>query len=186
MVLFEPFNFVTWEKDKKFTTIDIFENQENVLIKTFIDKDNYPYESFKNVNDYWDWVYTYFDKIIVLERENKRLQAESLLYHIKLSKNHSTPINWHKQKYYELTEEDETDIQGITKHLESEANFLKEISDKGYPLFTFEEIFERKEINKINDLFSYLNLTINQKCVDEWIYSPYKKVRIEKKSKNLI
>ena len=36
----------------------------NVLLKTFLDSDNYPYKSFKNVEEYWDWFYSFFDKII--------------------------------------------------------------------------------------------------------------------------
>ena len=84
--LFEPFNYINPDREDKIKTIDNFVNKKNVLIKTFIDSHNYPYDSFKKVEDYWEWFYSFFDKIIVLERKNKRLQAESLVYHIRLSK----------------------------------------------------------------------------------------------------
>ena len=93
-------------------------------MKTFIDRDNFPHESFKNVEEYWSWFYTFFDKVIVLERKNKRLQSESLLYHLKISENQTVTPHWHKQKYYDLSIVDENEIIGLTKHLESESNFL--------------------------------------------------------------
>lgn len=183
---FEPFNYVNPDRDVKLKSIEQISNKENVLLKTFIDVDNYPYESFTTVESYWEWVYSFFDKIVVLERKNKRLQAESLYYHIKLSKNRTVSPDWHKQKYYDIEENDETHIQGITNHLESESTVLKSISDKGYPLFYYEDIFVDKNPKTIEHLNHYCNLKYNQKCVDEWINSPYKKVRIEKKSNNLI
>lgn len=182
-LFFEPFNYVNPDRDDKIKKIEPFYNQENVLLKTFIDENNYPYESFKNSKDYWGWFFTYFDKIIVLERENKRLQAESLYYHIKLSKNRTVSPHWHKPKFYDLSVEDEKHIVAITKHLEFDSEHLKKISDMGYLLTTYEDIFIRKNFKKIND---YLGIGLCEKCENEWITSPYKKVRLEKKSNNLI
>lgn len=182
-LFFEPFNYVNPDRDDKIKKIEPFYNQENVLLKTFIDENNYPYESFKNGEDYWSWFFTYFDKIIVLERENKRLQAESLYYHIKLSKNRTVSPHWHKPKFYDLSVEDEKHIVAITKHLEFDSEHLKKISDMGYLLITYEDIFIRKNFKKIND---YLGIGLCEKCENEWITSPHKKVRLEKKSNNLI
>lgn len=176
---FEPFNFNVIDIDKH-KTIDVFTNDKNILIKTFINNDNYPYESFNNSEDYWSWFFQYFDKIIVLERENKREQSESLVYHFKIKS------EWHKQKFYNLTEDDEEDIVGITKHLEEESKNLRNISKRGYPLFTYEDIFVRRNQNTHDELLRYLSLNHNQKCFDDWILSPYRKVRIEKKTNNLI
>lgn len=182
-LFFEPFNYVNPDRDDKIKKIDSFYNQENVLLKTFIDENNYPYESFKNNEDYWDWFFKYFNKIIVLEREDKRLQAESLYYHIKLSKNRTVTPYWHKPKFYDLNVEDEKHIVEITKHLEFESKRLKNISDMGYLLITYEDIFIRKNFKKIND---YLGIGLCKKCEDEWINSPFKKVRLEKKINGLI
>jgi hypothetical protein len=184
--LFEPFNFLNPDRDDKFKTIDKIVNKKNILIKTFIDRDNYPYESFKNVEDYWQWFYSFFDKIIVLERKNKRLQAESLVYHIRISKNRTVSPAWHKSKYYDLNEMDEENIINATKHLEDESSILKSISDKGYPLFYYEDIFVNKNIETIKRLNEYCEIEYNQICIDEWINSPYKKVRLDKKTNGLI
>jgi hypothetical protein len=184
--LFEPFNFVNPDRDDKIKKIDNIVNKKNILIKTFTDRNNYPYESFKNVEDYWNWLYSFFDKIIVLERKDKRLQAESLVYHIKLSKNRTIPPYWHKSKYYDLTESDEPHIIGLTNYLETESLFLKSISDRGYPLFYYEDIFVNKDIEIIKRLNEYCEIEYNQECVDEWINSPYKKIRLETKSNKLI
>jgi hypothetical protein len=183
---FEPFNLYNTSTDDKFKTIDEIVNKKNVLIKTFIDKDNYPYESFKNVEEYWDWFFSFFDKIIVLERKNKRLQAESLVYHIRLSKNRTVSPYWHKPKYYDLNEMDEENIIKLTKHLEEESKVLKLISDKGYPLFYYEDIFVNKDIEIIKRLNEYCEIEYNQICIDEWINSPYKKVRLDKKVNGVI
>ncbi len=185
-LFFEPFNYRNLDKEKKIKRIDEIVNKQNVLVKTFIDRDNFPHESFKDVEEYWDWFYTFFDKVIVLERENKRLQSESLLYHLKISENQTVTPHWHKQKYYDLSIVDENEIIGLTKHLESESNFLKSISDKGYPHYTYEKIFVDKCSETITDLLNYLGLSFNQNCVDKWINSPYKKVRLDKKTNKLL
>lgn len=185
-LFFEPFNYGNLDKEIKLKTIDSIVSQKNVLLKTFIDRDNYPYESFNSNEDYWVWFYNYFDKVIVLEREDKRKQSESLVYHLKISKGKTVTPHWHKQKYYDLDENDENTIDALSKHLESESKFLKDISKKGYPLFTYEDLFVKKDDNTIKRLLDYLELGYNQMCVDKWINSPYKKVRLDQKTKNLI
>ena len=183
---FEPFNFINPNRDDKIKNISEILSKKDVLLKTFIDKDNYPYESFNNIEEYWEWFYSFFDKIIVLERKNKRLQAESLVYHIRLSKNRTVSPYWHKSKYYDLNEMDEENVVITTKHLENESAVLKSISDKGYPLFYYEDIFVDKNTEIINQLNDYCEISYNQSCVDEWINSPYKKVRLDKKINGLI
>ena len=182
----EPFNYVNSDREDKLKTVDNIINKKNVLIKTFIDNHNYPYDSFKNMEDYWVWFYSFFDKIIVLERKNKRLQAESLVYHIRLSKNRTISPHWHRPKYYDLNEMDEESVVGLEKHLINQSLVLKSISDKGYPLFYYEDIFVSKDIETIKRLNDYCEIEYNQYCIDEWINSPYKKVRIETKSNKLI
>ena len=183
---FEPFNFHNIGAPNQLKTIDEIINKKNILLKTFVDENNYPYESFNNIEQYWEWVYSFFDKIIVLERKNKRLQAESLAYHIKISKNKTLSPNWHTQKYYELTEDDNERIIKLTHNLESYAVVLKSISEMGYPLFYYEDLFVNKNIETIKLLNEYCEVDYNQYCIDEWINSPYKKVRITEKSNKLI
>ena len=183
---FEPFNFINPDREDKLKTFNNIINKKNVLLKTFIDNHNYPYESFDSVESYWNWFYSFFDKIIVLERKDKRLQAESLVYHIKLSKNRTISPYWHKPKYYDLNEMDEENVVELEKHLIDQSLVLKSISDKGYPLFYFEDIFVNKDIETIKRLNEYCEIEYNQICIDEWINSPYKKVRIETKSNKLI
>ena len=59
-IFFEPFNFHNIAAPNQLKTIDEIINKKNILIKTFIDSDNYPYESFKSVEDYWEWFYSFF------------------------------------------------------------------------------------------------------------------------------
>ena len=184
---FEPFNFKNKSiiSDKHFK-IDEIVNKKNVLLKTFIDIEYYPYESFENSNDYWDWFYSFFDKIIILERKNKRLQSESFVYHIKLSKNRTVAPGWFIPKYYDLTEDDESDVIELTKYLESQSLVLQSISERGYPLFYYEDIFVDKNQEIINRLNEYCEIEYNQSCIDKWINSPYNKIRLDKKINGLI
>jgi hypothetical protein len=183
---FEPFNFINPDRNDKLKTIDEITNKKNILIKTFIDKDNYPYESFNSIEEYWNWFYSFFDKIIVLERKDKRLQAESLIYHIKLSKNRTISPKWHRPKYYDLNETDEKSIVELTNYLELESLVLQSISNNGYPLFYYEDIFVNKDIETIKSLNEYCEMKYNQICIDEWINSSYKKVRLDKKINGII
>ena len=63
---------------------------------------------------------------------------------------------------------------------------MKEISEKGYPLFYYEDIFVDKNLEIIDKLNDYCEIKYNQKCIDRWIISPYKKVRLDKKINGLI
>lgn len=182
---FEPFNYNGLDKTIQIKNITNIETHKNIIIKTFIDEDNYPYESFNNFNEYLDWCFKFFDKIILLERENKMLQAESLVYHLKtIDKNRI--ISWHKPKYYYLSEEDKQNILEKIEILERDSIRLKEIVDLGYFHITYEDIFIRKDTEKINNLLNYINLSQNDTCYNEWINNPYKKVRIDKEPNSLI
>ncbi len=185
-VMFEPFNFKASDIENKHKNLDKIIDKKNILIKTFLDDDGYPFESFNNYDDYLNWLQTFFDKIILLERENKRLQAESLAFHEKLSNNSTTPVNWHKPRYYELSFDDEKNIQRLEIHLEAAAKVLKEISNKGFPLFTYEDIFVRKNDKIIDELHEYLGLRKYEKCIKLWIDARNKIVRIPIKTKGLI
>ena len=100
-----------------------------------------------------------------------------LLYFLK-SKNAS--------KYSEYGIIDENELINLTNHLELDSVFLKEISGKGYPHYTYEKIFVDKDIETITNLLTYLELSYNQKCVDTWVNSPYKKVRLDEKTNKLL
>ena len=183
---FEPFNFINYDLSNKHKNIDKIVSKENLILKTFIDKDNFPYESFSNTEEYWNWFYSFFDKVIVLERKDKRLQAESLVYHIKLSKNKTISPHWHLPKFYHLSDMDEDNIIEVENHLKSDSLILKSISDMGYPLFYYEDIFVNKDIEIIKSLNEYCEIQHNQQCIDEWINSSYKKVRIYEKPNKLL
>lgn len=184
--MFEPFNFKALDIENKHKNLDKILNKKNILIKTFLDDNGYPYESFNNYYDYLNWMQTFFDKIILLQRENKRLQAESNAFHEKLSNNSSTPVSWHRPRYYELSIEDEVEIQRIEKDLKAASKVIENISNNGFPLFTYEDIFIRKNDKKINELHEYLGLKKHKNCFTSWIDAPNKIVRIPTKSKSLI
>jgi len=53
-------------------------------------------------------------------------------------------------------------------------------------LVTYENLFIRKDKPTLDKLLEYLKISNNQTCIDEWINSPYKKVRINQKISGLI
>ena len=77
-------------------------------------------------------------------------------------------------------------IKNLFYNIPARRNFLKSISDKGYPHYTYEKIFVDKCSETITDLLNYLGLSFNQNCVDKWINSPYKKVRLDEKTNKLL
>lgn len=183
---FEPFNFRSSDIENKHKNLDKIIDKKNLLIKTFLDSSDYPYESFNSYNDYLEWVQIFFDKIILLERKDKRLQAESIAYHEKISDNGKISLDWHKPKYYDINILDENSIQQIENFLIGEANFLKKLSNSGYPLLTYEDLFIKKSPQEIEKLHEYLDLKKSEKCFNMWINTPYKKVRLPEKPNNMI
>ena len=97
----EPFNF-HWRDREGYNNydVDFFEIQsKNVFIKTFVSKFQIPQAYNDNQNEYWIWFFSYFDKVIILDRRDKILQSESLAYHIKQNNIRA----WHKKQHYDLS-----------------------------------------------------------------------------------
>ncbi len=64
-------------------------------------------------SNYWEWFFQYFDKIILLDRQNKTLQSESFLYHMSMQDSTS----WHRKQFYNLNNISHEQINDISKNL---------------------------------------------------------------------
>jgi hypothetical protein len=169
----EPFTY--YFKVRKYSNPDIFKDKHNVFIKTFIGDKHIP-KFFKNdVDLYWNWFFNYFEKIIILDRKNKQLQSESLTYQLK-KKNYE---NWHKKNYYDLTNITKEDIEHTKNILIKDSEQKHIISNKGYPIFYFEDIYIKKDRKIIDFLFKYINLNLNEALYEKYIISDTFKVRVE-------
>lgn len=182
----EPFNNY-WRDKINIQTydIDFFQNKENIFIKTFVSKTQKPKSLLDNEDDYWDWFFTYFEKIILLDRMNKDLQSESLAYHMKVDDIHS----WQKKQPYDLSITTSEEIYNSKNVLINESNMLHDFSKKGYPLYYFEDIFIKKDKSKIDNIFEYLNIELNELIYNEYVISDAFRIRLnenESKFKSII
>lgn len=182
----EPFNN-HWREAIDIDTydIDFFQNKENIFIKTFASKNQKPKSLLENESEYWSWFFNYFQKIILLDRFDKDLQSESLSYHMKKDDIHS----WQKKQVYDLSITTPEEIQLNKDMLMCESDMLHQFSEKGYPLYYFEDIFIKKDKSKIENMFEYLNIDLTESIYNDFVYSDVCKIRMnenEPKFKNII
>jgi hypothetical protein len=151
-----------------------FEKKENIFIKTFISDLQIPKEFKEDNNLYWDWFFSYFDKVIILDRKNKDLQSESLTYHLKSKDFYS----WQKKQFYDLSKIEKEEIENNKNILIQESKKKYLFSQRGYPLYYFEDLFINKNMEIIESLFNYLNLEPKKDLIEKYIISDSFKIRI--------
>ncbi len=174
----EPFNV----KHMKYISddrnhIEIFENSDNVFFKNIC----YQYPTKYESKELWyEWLFSNFDKIVLLDRKNRVEQSESFVYHE--TKNN---LNWNIHSYYDLSNIEKSKIDDRIQLLEKDGQFLLENSNR-FPLFYYEDLYVDKNMEKINELFNYLNIEPIQEYMDFFIFSDARKVRKSTKNTKLI
>lgn len=180
----EPFNMELYDNFNSITQLSEF---ENILVKNLflIGNDEYPKDSFKNVYEYLDWCYTFFDKIILLDRIDKVAQSESFVVNETIWRKRGT--DWHTKKVYDFSKIDEEYLQIMIGRYTESTTILKEISVKNnFPIFYYEDIFLNHNVEDIKKLFIYLGIELDINHFNEYILSDKRKVRIEKSIKKLL
>lgn len=182
----EPFNNY-WRDKINIQTydVDFFENKENIFIKTFVSKTQKPKSLLDDELSYWDWFFDYFEKIIILDRLNKDLQSESLTYHMKKD----DILSWQSRQFYDLSNIEQNEIDNSKSILINESNLLHSFSQKGYPIYYYEDIYLKKDKSKIDDMFKYLNIDLNEAMYNNYVVSDAFKIRLsenEVKFKSII
>jgi hypothetical protein len=175
----EPFN------DKINRIIKIDENQfdliskkENVLIKTILTHkpNEMDYDTFN------DWLFTFFDKIILLDRLDRKSQAESFSFLV-----HTENKEWHKKQFYDMSLVPKDFIDEWDDRLSILKNKLGELSLKyNKKIYFYEDIFVNKNIEVINEIFNYLEIKMDENIINEFIISENRKVRLNEKNNRLI
>lgn len=178
----EPFNYRRPSQGLTSYDINFFKNKNNVFVKTFISKLHRPKSFLNNEEGYWDWFFSYFDKIILLDRINKDLQSESSAWHLNKNSMHS----WQTQQYYDMTSVPTELIAIVKEDLIKASQKMHKFSEKGYPIFYFEEIFIEKNKNKLKELFEYIELKLDDTLYDSYVFSTKNIIRLKKKSIKLI
>jgi hypothetical protein len=183
----EPFNNHWRDKaNYKSYDIDYFEsNSKNIFIKTFVSKLQKPKIFIDDDAAYWNWFFNYFDKIILLDRIDKVLQSESLSYHMKKD----DILSWQSRQFYDLSNIEQNEIDNSKSILINESNLLHSFSQKGYPIYYYEDIYLKKDKSKIDDMFKYLNIDLNEALYDNYVVSDVFRIRLgenESKFKSII
>jgi uridine kinase len=121
-----------------------------------------------------DFLFKHFDKIIFLIREDTISQSESYLY-----RTNSNAYNWHTPEKYDLSIISENSLNEKNKNYTDSNQFLISYCNQiGFPIYTYEDIFIKKNINPINQIFNYLGIELDYSLYNEWVLNPLKKERL--------
>ena len=186
----EPFNrnlYPNKEYDEDRDTILYVTKYNNVLVKSLflLGHEEYPIKSFNDIYEYLNWCYSYFDKIIILDRKDKLAQSES--FAVNETSMRERGIGWHTPKIYDVDKIEPSYIKTMIDRYTESSEILHTISSKQkFPMFYYEDIFLEKSRKHIEELFSYLDMKMDESNYMEWILSPYRRVRIDKNKQNLI
>jgi hypothetical protein len=184
-MVIEPFNNSLYFKGD--SNIETLLQYENILVKNLflLGHEEYPTKSFNNIYEYLKWCYSYFDKIIILDRKDKLAQSESFV--VNETSMRESGIGWHVPKIYDIEKIESSYIKTMIDRYMESGEILKNISDtNNFPIFYYEDIFLNKSRKHIEFLFSYLDMEMDESNYMEWILSPYRRVRIDKNKQNLI
>jgi len=186
----EPFNqnlYPNKEYDIDRDTILYFTKYNNILVKSLflLEHEEYPIKSFNSIYEYLDWCYSYFDKIIILDRKDKLAQSESFV--VNETSMRERGVGWHTPKIYDVDKIEPSYIKTMIDRYTESSEILHSISSKQkFPMFYYEDIFLEKSRKHIEELFRYLDMEMDESNYMEWILSPYRRVRIDKNKQNLI
>ena len=166
--------------------------KENVFIKTligqgserfYIDDGKIIYDVINDIEKLNNWIYSTFDKIILLDRKEQKLQLESMAFHLYLDDDRS----WHKKKYYELNKIPSSLLKYTEKTLESTKNRLVNFALKHQiKMYYYEDIFVDKNMDVIGEIFDYIGVAPNKEMIETYILSEKYKIRLETKYNKLL
>ena len=178
----EPFNY-EHHNMMGTNTHDFFTriiNYDNVIIKTLIKQKP---KNFNTIEEWYDSLFKIFDKVIILDRLNKKEQTESYLYCLT-----SCDFGrWHVPNVYDLRNVSEELYDKTFNFLTEQNELLKKLSLKhGVPFYYYEDIFFDNNENIINDFFNYIGMKKNDFNVNKFVFSKNLKVRLYENKKTLI
>lgn len=177
----EPFN-IHHHVNMGTYTHDFFKRilkEDNVIIKTLVDQKP---EKYENIDEWYSDIFRIFNKVILLDRKDKKLQSESYSYW----KEKGEFGRWHVPSVYDLSNISEKIISKNIELLSKQSNVLSNLHIKyNVPLFFYEDIFLNKNDKFIDEIFNYLEILKNEFYVNKFIYSNDLKVRLEKTNKKL-
>jgi hypothetical protein len=184
-MVIEPFNKSLYFNGKH--TIESLLEYENILVKNLflIGNDEYAENSFIDVYEYFNWCYSYFDKIIILDRKDKIAQSESFVVNETMWRERG--VGWHTKKIYDLDRIDKSYLETmIDRYIES-SKILNDIAyTNNFPIFYYEDIFLNHNMKVVKKLFEYLGMDLDAEMYNKYVISNELQVRINKNKQSLI
>jgi hypothetical protein len=178
----EPFNYEHHEIMGT-DTHDFFTriiSRNDVIIKTLI---NQKPKNFNTIDEWYDSLFEIFDKVIILDRINKKEQTESYLHCL----TKSDFGRWHVPTVYDLTNISKELYEETFNYLTEQRELLKSLSLKyATPFYNYEHIFIDKNENVINDFFNYIEMEKNDYNLNKFVFSENLKVRLYSDKKTLM
>jgi hypothetical protein len=178
----EPFNY-DHHKMMDTNTHDFFTriiNRNDVIIKTLV---NQKPKNFNTIEEWYDSLFGIFDKVIILDRLNKKEQTESYVYCL----TKSDFGRWHVPNVYDLTNVSKELYEETFNYLTEQRELLKNLSLKySAPFYNYEDIFIDKNENVINNFFNYIEMEKNDYNLNKFVFSKNLKVRLYENNKTLI
>jgi len=175
----EPFN----NKIKRVKEVDsdqlqFITNKSHVLIKTITTQK----PEGKTDEFICNWIFNFFDKVILLDRGDITEQAESFAYLIHID-NHL----WHTKQVYKMSLVPKEFVDEWKERLLNNKMIITSLSKKyNKKVYYYEDIFVNKNKETLNEIFNYLELDLKEDLVIQWILSEEKKVRLNEKNNKLI
>jgi hypothetical protein len=173
---YNPNNYSSYYKEGiNFDTLEPVLKYDKLFIKTLFGCRQYPIKSVGNdENQFNNWMSTFFNKVIVLDRRDKRLQAESLLANLISGK------KWDVPKIYEIDKIEKERIEDEIKNFTYFSNRLRLLAEReNWPMFYYEDLFIDHNFAEIERMFNYLELKIDDDKIQDFIISDKRKVRID-------
>lgn len=173
---YNPRNYVDYYRSGfDFDYLDPLLKFDKIIIKTLFGCRQYPVKSIGNSEyAFGKWMLNFFDKVIVLDRRDKKLQAESLLA------NMLSGIGWDIPKVYET---DKIEKERLDREIASFQHFSRDLEksakDNNWPMFYYEDLFIDHNTGEIKRMFDYVGIEMNEDLVQDFIISDARKVRID-------
>lgn len=138
---------------------------------------------YDHLFNYGDEVINRSKKVILLDRKNKKEQAESLVF--RKLKYQNQFDKYHTQEYYDEKYLDEDRITNSIFHYSEHTTAIRQLSDKHtLPIWYYEDIFSYDNTN-IKNLCEYHDIKYNETYYQQYL-SPIYKERLTDKNETLI
>jgi hypothetical protein len=184
-MVIEPFNNSLYFDGNN--TIETLLQYENILVKNLflVGNDEYAENSFIDVYEYFNWCYSYFDKIIIVDRKDKIAQSESFVINETMWRERG--IGWHTKKIYDLDKIDKSYLETMIDRYTQSGKILNDIAyTNNFPIFYYEDIFLNHNMKIVKKLFEYLGMDLDVEMYNKYVISNELQVRIDKNKQNLI